>query len=142
MNREVSAGTVLANGCFDIIHAGHVRYLGMAKGLGDVLVVGMNSDRSVRALKGSGRPLNNERDRAEVLAGLGAVDYVTIFADRTPERLIKLLKPDVLVKGADWKVKDIAGADFVKASGGRVARVPFVKGCSTTSLINKMRVGS
>ena len=130
---------VFTNGCFDILHIGHVKYLKKARSLGDVLVVGLNSDSSVRAIKGKGRPINTERNRAEVLAGLYFVDYITIFGDATPETLIKKLKPDVLVKGADWKVRDIVGADFVKSTGGRVARIPFVDGHSTTSLIQKMR---
>jgi D-beta-D-heptose 7-phosphate kinase/D-beta-D-heptose 1-phosphate adenosyltransferase len=130
---------VFTNGCFDILHVGHVRYLKKARSLGDVLVVALNSDASVRAIKGSGRPVNTERNRAEVLAGLWFVDYVTIFADPTPEKLIKKLKPDVLAKGADWKAGEIVGGDFVIANGGRVARIPFVRGHSTTSLIQKMR---
>ncbi len=130
---------VFTNGCFDILHLGHVKYLEKAKRLGDVLVVGLNSDSSVRALKGKGRPINNERARAMVLASLCFVDYVAIFPDDTPERLIQKLKPDVLVKGADWKSKDIVGADFVRSRGGRVARISFVKGYSTTSAIERMR---
>jgi D-beta-D-heptose 7-phosphate kinase/D-beta-D-heptose 1-phosphate adenosyltransferase len=130
---------VFTNGCFDIIHAGHVKYLAMARRLGDVLVVGLNSDASVRALKGRGRPLNSAPDRAEVLAGLGCVDFVTVFGERTPERLIMKLKPDVLAKGSDWKASDIAGADFVRGRGGRVALIPFVRGRSTTALIRKAR---
>lgn len=130
---------VFTNGCFDMLHVGHVTYLAKAKRLGDTLVVGLNSDASVRAIKGKGRPVNSQRDRAAVLAALESVDYVTIFGEPTPERLIRKLKPDVLVKGADWKHGDIVGADLVKARGGRVARIPFVKGYSTTSLIKKMR---
>lgn len=130
--------TVFTNGCFDILHLGHVKYLEKAKQLGDILVVGLNSDSSVRAIKGKGRPINNERARAIVLASLYFVDYVTIFSDDTPERLIQKLKPDVLVKGADWKSNDIVGADFVRGRGGRVARISFVKGYSTTSAIKRM----
>ena len=128
---------VFTNGCFDILHVGHVEYLKKARSLGDALVVGLNSDSSVRAIKGKSRPINKEADRARVLAALYFVDYITIFEGRTPERLIKVLKPDILVKGADWKTKDIVGADFVRSYGGRVARIPFVKGYSTTSLIRK-----
>ncbi len=129
---------VFTNGCFDILHLGHVKYLERARRLGDILVVGLNSDKSVRAIKGKGRPINSERARAMVLASLSFVDYVTIFSDDTPERLIQKLKPDILVKGADWKSKDIVGADFVRKRGGRVARVSFVKGYSTTSAIKRM----
>lgn len=129
---------VFTNGCFDILHVGHVEYLKSAKRLGDALVVGLNSDSSVRAIKGRGRPINNEADRAKVLSALYFVDYVTVFGGRTPERLIKALKPDILVKGADWKVEHIVGADFVRSYGGKVARIPFVKGRSTTSVIERM----
>lgn len=129
---------VFTNGCFDILHVGHVEYLSRARKMGDALVIGLNSDRSVRAIKGKTRPINSQADRAKVLAALYFVDYITIFEDPTPERLIRLLKPDVLVKGADWKVKDIIGNDFVMSYGGKVARIPFVKGYSTTSVINKI----
>ena len=101
-------------------------------------MVGLNSDASVRAIKGKGRPINSEKDRARVLAALYFVDYITIFGDPTPEELIKRLKPSILVKGADWKVRDIVGADFVRSYGGSVARIPFVRGYSTTSVIKKM----
>lgn len=130
---------VFTNGCFDIIHLGHIKYLSKAKKLGDVLVVGLNSDSSVRAIKGRSRPINNERDRAKVLASLNFIDYVTVFNESTPERLIKKLRPDVLVKGADWKARDIVGKKFVKSYGGKVARVPFVRGYSTTSIINRVK---
>lgn len=130
---------VFTNGCFDIIHAGHVEYLYKARRMGDTLIIGLNSDGSVRRLKGRTRPLNKELDRAIVLSSLGFVDYVTTFDEDTPERLIKMLKPDVLVKGGDWKAKDIAGADFVRSHGGSVVSVPFVKGYSTTSLIKRFR---
>jgi rfaE bifunctional protein nucleotidyltransferase chain/domain len=130
---------VFTNGCFDIIHLGHVKYLEKARRLGNILVVGLNSDSSVRAIKGKGRPINGERERAGVLASLYFVDYVTIFSEATPERLIQKLKPDILVKGGDWKVRDIVGSDFVRARGGRVARISFVKGYSTTSTIKKVR---
>jgi len=126
---------VFTNGCFDILHVGHVTYLGKAKKLGNVLVIGLNSDRSVRAIKGRHRPINNQRDRARVLSALSCVDYVTIFGEATPEKLIKRLCPDVLVKGGDWKVGNIVGADFVKASGGKTVSIPFVAGYSTTALI-------
>ena len=130
---------VFTNGCFDILHVGHVTYLKKARSLGNILVIGLNSDKSVRSIKGPVRPLNNQRDRAQVLSSLYFVDYVTIFGDDTPERLIRKLKPDILVKGGDWKGKDIAGARFVKSLGGRIVTIPFVKGYSTTALIKKMK---
>lgn len=135
--RRKGKKVVFTNGCFDILHLGHVKYLEKAKRLGDVLVVGLNSDSSVRAIKGDSRPINNERARAMVLASLCFVDYVTVFSDDTPERLIRKLKPDILVKGADWKAGDIVGADFVRGRGGSIARISFVKGYSTTSVIRK-----
>lgn len=124
---------VFTNGCFDIIHKGHVRYLSQAGKLGDVLVVGLNSDRSVSLIK-PGRPINSEKDRAEVLAALCMVDYVTIFDERTPYGLIKSLRPDVLVKGGDWKRKDIIGSDIAKETYS----LPYVKGISTTGIIEKI----
>ena len=124
---------VFTNGCFDILHKGHVRYLRQAKRMGDVLVVGINSDRSVSRLK-PGRPVNLERDRAEVLEALCVVDYVTIFDEKTPYRLIKSLKPDVLVKGGDWKKEDIVGSDIAKETYS----LPYVKGASTTGIIEKI----
>ncbi len=129
---------VFTNGCFDILHAGHVRYLTKAKSLGDVLVVGLNSDDSVRAIKGNTRPIVPEKERAEVLGGLEAVDYIVIFREPTPVRLIHAIKPDVLVKGADWDEDRIVGADIVKRSGGRVARIRLLKGRSTTSIIERI----
>lgn len=136
--RAAKKRVVFTNGCFDILHVGHVDYLRRARRAGDVLVVGLNSDASVRAIKGKSRPINRQADRARVLAALYFVDYITIFNDSTPERLIKAIRPDVLAKGADWKAKDIVGADFVKSHGGRVVRIPFVKGYSTTSVIKKI----
>ena len=130
---------VFTNGCFDILHVGHVTYLEKARPLGDILVVGLNSDRSVREIKGRGRPINSQRDRAKVLAGLSSVDYVTIFDGETPEELIRSLEPGVLVKGGDWGMNDIVGGNFVRSIGGRVVTIPFVNGYSTTSLINKMK---
>lgn len=129
---------VFTNGCFDILHVGHIEYLKKARRLGDILVIGLNSDRSVRRLKGPGRPINKECDRAKVLASLYFVDYVTIFDELTPEKLIRSLRPDVLAKGGDWKPEKIVGAGFVKSYGGRVAIIPFVKGYSTTSLIKRL----
>jgi rfaE bifunctional protein nucleotidyltransferase chain/domain len=129
---------VFTNGCFDILHVGHVDYLSKARSLGDVLVVGLNSDSSVRKIKGKTRPINNERDRAKVLSSLSCVDYISIFSESTPERLIRELKPDILAKGGDWKVKNIVGGEFVRSCGGKVKKIPFVKGYSTTSLIKKI----
>jgi rfaE bifunctional protein nucleotidyltransferase chain/domain len=125
---------VFTNGCFDIIHVGHVRYLKEAKALGDVLVIGLNSDASVGRLK-PGRPVNPEDERAEVLASLVMVDYVTVFDENTPYDMINLLKPDVLVKGGDWKKEDIVGADLVP----EVHSLPFTSGMSTTTIINKIQ---
>lgn len=129
---------VFTNGCFDILHVGHVEYLKKARMLGDILVVGLNSDRSVRRLKGRARPINKGRDRAKVLESLYFVDYIAIFDELTPEKLIRALRPDILAKGGDWKNKEIAGANFVKSYGGSVAIIPFVKGYSTTSLIKRL----
>jgi len=128
---------VFTNGCFDILHVGHVDYLSKARRLGDVLVVGLNSDSSVRKIKGKGRPINKESDRAKVLASLYFVDYITSFNENTPENLIKKLKPDLLVKGGDWKIRDIVGGTFVKSYGGKIKSIPFVKGHSTTSIIER-----
>jgi len=138
-SRSKGRKIVFTNGCFDILHPGHVSYLKRASDMGDILVVGLNSDSSVRAIKGRERPINKERDRAYVLSALSFVDYVTIFGEDTPERIIKKLKPDVLVKGGDWKAKDIVGGDFVRSRGGRVASIKFLKGYSTSSLIKKLR---
>jgi D-beta-D-heptose 7-phosphate kinase/D-beta-D-heptose 1-phosphate adenosyltransferase len=125
---------VFTNGCFDIIHAGHVRYLTEARKLGDILVIGLNSDSSVSRIK-PGRPINPEHQRAEVLSALCMVDYVTIFDEDTPYELIKAVQPDVLVKGADWDIKNIVGADIVR----EVRTIPFVEGISTTGLIRKIQ---
>lgn len=130
---------VFTNGCFDLIHPGHVRYLRAARKLGDVLVVALNSDRSVRRLKGPSRPLVRQRDRCEVMAALEMVDYVTVFDADTPYDLIALLQPDVLVKGGDWRAADIVGADIVRARGGRVRSLKFAPGYSTTSLVERMQ---
>lgn len=129
---------VFTNGCFDLLHAGHVRYLRQARQAGDLLVVGLNSDRSVRGLKGAGRPLVNQEERAELLAALEMVDYVVIFDEPTPRELIRTLRPRVLVKGGDWKKEQIAGAEEVEADGGRVEIVPLVPGRSTTGLIDRI----
>lgn len=126
---------VFTNGCFDILHRGHVEYLAKAADMGDVLVVGLNTDASVRRLKGEGRPINNEESRALVLASLSFVDAVVLFDEDTPLELIKAVRPDVLVKGADYKPEEIVGADFVTSYGGTVATVPLVEGYSTTKVI-------
>ena len=128
---------VFTNGCFDILHAGHVMYLQKAAECGDVLIVGVNSDDSVRRLKGSTRPVNNESDRLAVLSGLQSVNYLVIFDEDTPEDLIKTIKPDVLVKGADYEGKFIAGAEYVKEHGGEVVLIPMLEGHSTTNIIKK-----
>ncbi len=130
---------VFTNGCFDLLHVGHIRYLARAKSEGDILVVGLNSDRSVRGLKGPGRPIQREDDRAEILAAIRVVDYVVVFDEPTPIGLITALKPAVLVKGEDWKEDDIVGAKEVKSWGGRVVRAAFTAGASTTSLVDRMK---
>jgi rfaE bifunctional protein nucleotidyltransferase chain/domain len=137
VNRRRKAGQkmVFTNGCFDLLHAGHVSYLESARHLGDYLVIGLNSDKSVREIKGTERPINPESMRAFVLAGLAAVDYVVIFNDPTPLHLIQIIVPDVLVKGADWEEKDIVGAETVKKAGGHVARIPFVHDISTSRIL-------
>lgn len=129
---------VFTNGCFDILHKGHVKYLECAKKLGDILIVGINSDLSVRKLKGPHRPINKVSDRAYILSALESVDFVTIFNELTPEATIRLLKPDVLVKGSDWNIEKIVGRDFVESYGGKVKRINFLKGYSTTSFLNKI----
>jgi D-beta-D-heptose 7-phosphate kinase/D-beta-D-heptose 1-phosphate adenosyltransferase len=126
---------VFTNGCFDLLHIGHVRYLEEAKALGDVLVVGVNSDASVRKLKGPKRPVLPEAERAEILSGLGCVDYITLFDEMDPLKLITSLRPNVLVKGGDWTKEQIVGKEVVERSGGEVVIIPFVKGASTSTLI-------
>ena len=126
------------NGCFDILHVGHVRYLREARKTGDVLVLALNSDSSVRAIKGEKRPLVPEQERAEVLAALECIDFVTIFSELTPLELINFLKPDVLIKGGDWPEEKVVGRDEVKQWGGRVAIIPEVKGKSTTNVVEKI----
>jgi D-glycero-beta-D-manno-heptose 1-phosphate adenylyltransferase len=130
---------VFTNGCFDLLHPGHVRCLTEARALGDVLVVAVNSDRSVRGNKGPERPLVNEQDRAEVLAALASVDYVTIFDEPTPRELISRVLPSVLVKGADWAQDQVAGREEVEAAGGRVVSIPLASGYSTTNLVQRIR---
>ncbi len=126
---------VFTNGCFDLLHVGHVRYLEEAKALGDVLVVGINSDGSVRSLKGPQRPILPEEERAEVLSALGCVDYVTIFEEADPLELISVIRPHILVKGGDWSRETTVGREVVEESGGEVVIIPFVQGASTSNLI-------
>lgn len=129
---------VFTNGCFDILHAGHTHYLSSARSLGDFLVVGLNSDKSVKKIKGILRPINSEKERAYALSALECVDYIVFFDEETPEKLIKALKPDVLVKGADWEEEKIVGADFVKSYGGKIERISFKFDTSTTKIIEKI----
>lgn len=131
---------VFTNGVFDVLHPGHVRYLRDARGMGDVLIVGVNSDRSVKALgKAPDRPIHPEFERLEVLAALAAVDAVVIFDEDTPHEIISAVQPDVLVKGADWGENNIVGRDIVEARGGRVVRIPLAEGYSTTKIIERVR---
>ncbi len=139
LRRSTAKRVVFTNGCFDILHYGHVAYLEKAKALGDILVIGLNSDASVRRLKGKARPINNETDRARVLAALACVDYVVLFSQDTPLELIKTLRPNVLVKGGDWDVSCIVGAEEVLADGGKVCVIPYIKSRSTTGIIDKIR---
>ncbi len=133
--KEKRKRVVFTNGCFDLLHIGHVRYLEKAKGLGDVLVVGVNSDTSVRKLKGPQRPILPEEERTEILSSLGCVDYVTLFSEMDPLKLITSLHPDVLVKGGDWRKEQIVGGEAVERSGGEVVIIPFVGKASTSNLI-------
>lgn len=137
--RKEGKRIVFTNGCFDILHAGHVRYLAGARGLGDLLVLALNTDRSVRSIKGPGRPVVSQEDRAFVVAALESVDYVTFFDEDTPLALIGELEPDVLVKGGDWSVDRIAGGDLVRARGGTVVALPYLEGASTTNLIDRIK---
>lgn len=129
---------VFTNGVFDILHMGHVSYLSKARDLGDVLIIGLNTDKSVKKIKGPKRPINKQSDRAGILSALEFVDYVVSFSEETPEKLIKLIKPDVLVKGADYKIKDIVGSEFVTSYGGKVKRIGLLKGRSTTRVVKKV----
>jgi D-beta-D-heptose 7-phosphate kinase/D-beta-D-heptose 1-phosphate adenosyltransferase len=131
---------VFTNGCFDLLHYGHVKYLQEAKKQGDILIVGVNSDASVRRIKGGPRPVVSEKYRLGVIAALESVDYAVLFGEDTPLKLIKLIRPDILVKGADWKKKDIVGADFVKKCGGKVKTIGFIKNQSTTGLLKKIAI--
>ena len=137
--KDEKRSVVFTNGCFDIIHRGHIEYLNEAKSLGDFLVVGLNSDSSVKKLKGSGRPVVGEIDRAFVLSSLKPVDCVIIFGEETPYELIKFVRPDFLVKGGDWKKEDIVGSDIVEGYGGKVISLKFIDSYSSTGLINKIK---
>ena len=130
---------VFTNGCFDILHYGHVRYLRQCKRLGDVLIVGLNSDSSAKKIKGKTRPIKGQKERAALLSAFEFIDYITMFNAPTPQKLIQAITPQVLAKGGDWKKSDIVGADHVKKNGGRVATIPFVRGYSTTRIIKRIK---
>ncbi len=136
--RRQGKKVVFTNGCFDLLHVGHVRYLSAARALGDALIVAVNSDASVRRLKGDARPIVSQKNRMEVLAALTSVDYLILLSADTPQHLIEVLRPDVLVKGADWGRDAIVGKEIVESSGGRVARIRMVPGASTTDLIARI----
>ena len=136
--RKNAKKIVFTNGCFDLLHLGHIYYLEKAKKKGDVLIVALNSDSSVRRIKGSKRPILPETDRARIIAALESVDYVVVFNELTPLKVIKALKPNVLIKGRDWKVDNIVGKDVVRSTGGRVATIPLLKGRSTKLIIKKV----
>jgi D-beta-D-heptose 7-phosphate kinase/D-beta-D-heptose 1-phosphate adenosyltransferase len=137
--RAAGARLVFTNGVFDLLHVGHVRYLAEARALGEALVVAINSDRTVRELKGPGRPVFDQEERAEILAALRSVDYVVVFDDISPRSLIRKLLPDVLVKGGDYRIDEIHGREEVEEAGGKVISLPFVPGASTTSVLQKMK---
>ncbi len=130
---------VFTNGCFDLLHIGHVEYLKEAKAQGDILVIGLNSDASVRELKGAGRPIQNERDRADLLDALKAVDFVTVFSEATPKNLIEFISPDILVKGGDYEISQIVGAEHVLSHGGEVKSLSFVDGRSTSDIVDRIK---
>jgi rfaE bifunctional protein nucleotidyltransferase chain/domain len=136
--RAAGRKIVFTNGCFDLIHTGHTRYLAKAKSFGDLLIVAVNSDTSVRGIKGDKRPINTEAERMETLAALESVDYVVLFNEPDPHRIIAELQPDVLVKGGDWPVEKIIGRDIVEARGGKVVSVGYIEGASTTGIIEKI----
>lgn len=130
---------IFTNGCFDILHYGHVKYLEKCKRLGDILIIGLNSDSSVRKIKGRGRPITGQKERAYILSALEFVDYVVVFGELTPEKLIKQISPDILAKGSDWRERDIVGGDYVKKEGGKVVTIPLIKGYSTTRIIRNIK---
>ncbi len=131
---------VFTNGCFDILHRGHIEYLAKAADMGDILIIGLNTDNSVKRLKGESRPVNDQHARAMLLAALSFVDAVTLFDEDTPYNLIKTVMPDLLVKGGDYKIEDIVGHDIVEANGGKVVTIPLTEGYSTTKTIGKLRI--
>ena len=139
--RKQGKKIAFTNGCFDILHYGHIKYLQDAKLASDILVLGLNSDASVKRIKGHKRPANKQLDRSRVLAALSCVDYITVFNQDNPLKLIKLLRPDILIKGGDWETDKIIGAEFVKSYGGRVLTIPYLKGYSTTGLIARLKDG-
>ena len=136
--RDANKTVVFTNGCFDILHAGHVKYLNHAASLGDILVLGLNSDHSVKLIKGENRPIIGQEHRSEVVAALSSVDYVVLFDDPDPKALIEVIMPDILVKGADWPEDQIIGGDVVKKNGGRIERVDLEPGISTTTIIKRI----
>ena len=136
--RRENKRTVFTNGCFDLLHPGHIDYLSRARQMGDALIVGVNSDRSVRELKGPLRPILTQDERTRLLSGIDSVDYITVFDEDTPHRLIAALLPDVLVKGGDWTVETIVGRQEVEAAGGRVAPLPYLEGQSSTAIIERI----
>jgi D-beta-D-heptose 7-phosphate kinase/D-beta-D-heptose 1-phosphate adenosyltransferase len=138
LRRKEGQTIAFTNGCFDILHVGHVKYLEAARRMGDLLILGLNSDASVRAIKGEKRPLVPQAERAEVVASLESVDYVTLFDETTPLRLIEYLQPDCIVKGGDWKEASVVGGDLVRARGGKVVIVPLIEGASTTNIVEKI----
>ena len=138
-HRRAGRRVVFTNGVFDILHPGHVRYLTQARALGDVLIVGLNADASVRRNKGPGRPINPQDERGEILSALECVDAVVLFEEETPAEIIKTVQPDILVKGADWAADAIVGRDTVESHGGRVVRIPVEEGFSTSQIIDKIR---
>lgn len=137
--KKAGKKVIFTNGCFDIIHAGHTHYLAKARDLGDILIVGVNSDASVRGIKGEKRPLVPEYERAEVIAALGCVDFVVIFEEPDPQALVDLLRPDVLVKGGDWREEDVIGRESVASWGGKVVIIPHKKGLSTTNIVERIK---
>jgi len=138
-HRKQKETIVFTNGCFDVVHRGHIEFLKFCKSHGDIVVVGLNSDRSTKAIKGPSRPINNQHDRAAVLAALETVDYITIFDEPDPLNLIEKVKPDILVKGQDWAKKGVVGSDFVESYGGRVVLAPLVEGKSSTTIIERIK---
>lgn len=137
--RREGKRVIFTNGCFDLLHPGHVSYLRQARSLGDALIVALNSDRSVRDLKGEGRPVLNQEERAEVMSALECVSYVTVFDEETPRNVIAALLPDVLVKGGDWSIDKIVGREEVEAAGGKVLSLKYIEGSSTTDIIERIR---